>query len=109
MREHAPDLQTNTKSLPREGPTVSRSAALRALLPGIEAHLARGGRLNNVTRHILGLYYGAPRARAFRRYLSENAGRDGADGRVLEQAIALVESRSADFSDSSTTAVADAS
>jgi tRNA-dihydrouridine synthase A len=50
---------------------MSRLAVLRALRPYILGHIERGGRLNNVTRHILGLYHGQPRARAFRRFLSE--------------------------------------
>ena len=42
-------------------------------------HIAKGGRLNNIARHILGLYHGEPGARAFRRHLSENAVGAGAD------------------------------
>jgi tRNA-dihydrouridine synthase A len=72
---------------------ISRSAALEAMLPYVEAHLARGGRLNNVTRHILGLYHGEPRARVFRRHLSENAVGGTAGIEVLRDAIALVEGR----------------
>ncbi len=71
--------------------TLGRAATLEALMPYVEAHLARGGRLNNVSRHILGIYHGVPRSRAFRRYLSENVVRDGAGIDVLAQAIALVE------------------
>ena len=52
---------------------ATREDILLRLRPYAERHLAAGGRLNNVTRHILGLYHGRPRARAFRRYLSENA------------------------------------
>jgi len=68
-----------------------RAEALAALMGYVEAHLARGGRLNNVTRHVLGLYHGEPGARAFRRHLSENAVRDGAGVDVLRAAVALVE------------------
>ena len=70
---------------------ITRAAALDALVPYVTAHVARGGRLNNVTRHVLGLYHGEPRARAFRRHLSENAVRDGAGLDVLTDAVALVE------------------
>jgi tRNA-dihydrouridine synthase A len=69
----------------------SRVDALRALLPYAAGHIARGGRLNNITRHILGLCHGRPRARAFRRHLSENAVRDRAGVEVLEQAIEIAE------------------
>ncbi|MEQ1714124.1 MAG: tRNA dihydrouridine(20/20a) synthase DusA, partial [Hyphomicrobium sp.] len=47
-------------------------------------------RLNNVVRHILGLYQGQPGARRFRRHLSENAVRVGAGLDVLREAAALV-------------------
>ena len=73
------------------GEPVSRAVSLEALMPYVEAHLVRGGRLNNITRHILGIYHGEPRSRAFRRHLSENAVRDGAGVDVLARAIGLVE------------------
>ncbi len=72
-------------------PPVSRAAALERLYPYIAEHLAGGGRLNNVTRHILGLYHGAPGARAFRRHLSEQGPRTAAGVAVLRDAVALVE------------------
>ena len=45
-----------------------------AMRPRIEAHLAGGGRLNQITRHMLGLFHGRPGARHWRRILSEGAG-----------------------------------
>jgi tRNA-dihydrouridine synthase A len=72
-------------------PAVSRREVLERLLPYTAQHVASGGRLNNVTRHILGLYHGQPRARVFRRHLSENAVRDGATADVLAEAMALVD------------------
>ena len=72
-------------------PVFSRADALRALLPYVAQHLAAGGRLSNITRHVLGLYHGRPRGKAFRRYLSENAQHRNAGVRVLEMAIALAE------------------
>jgi tRNA-dihydrouridine synthase A len=70
---------------------VTRAEALDGLMPYVEAHLARAGRLNNITRHILGLYHGVPRARQFRRYLSENAVGGAAGLGVLSEAIAIAE------------------
>jgi tRNA-dihydrouridine synthase A len=64
---------------------------LEALLPYAERHVKSGGRLNNVTRHILGLYSGQPRGRAFRRHLSEHAVRPGAGAEVLREAVHIVE------------------
>ncbi len=75
----------------------SRLEVLDRFMPYAEAELARGVRLNQMTRHILGLFHGQPRARAFRRYLSETAHLDGAGMGVLEAARRVVagESRSA--------------
>jgi tRNA-dihydrouridine synthase A len=72
-------------------PPPSRRNALEALIPYAERHVRAGGRLNTVARHILGLYHGCPRARAFRRHLSELAPRDGAGIDVLREALRLVE------------------
>jgi tRNA-dihydrouridine synthase A len=69
----------------------TRRAVLEALIPYAERHLRAGGRLNNVTRHILGLYHGRPRARAFRRHLSERAPSDGAGIEVLLEAIRIAD------------------
>ena len=69
-------------------PLPDRDAVLRQLRPYVEAHLARGDRLQHITRHILGLYQGLPGARAFRRVLSEQAHRVDAGWEVVEQAMA---------------------
>lgn len=52
-----------------------------------DAHIAAGGRLQHITRHMLGLYQGLPGARAWRRVLSENAHRADADWSVVERAL----------------------
>jgi len=69
----------------------SRPMVIEALLPYAERHLRGGGRLNNIARHILGLYHGRPRARAFRRCLSELAPREGAGVGVLIEAMRIAE------------------
>jgi tRNA-dihydrouridine synthase A len=68
-----------------------RRDVLAALVPYVERHLRGGGRLNNITRHVLGLYHGRPRARAFRRYLSEHAPREAHGINVLREAIRIAE------------------
>jgi tRNA-dihydrouridine synthase A len=75
------------------GPAPTRRQAVERLLPYAAAHLAKGGRLNNITRHVLGLYHAEPRARLFRRYLSENAVRADAGVDILEAAIDLADGR----------------
>ena len=63
--------------------------ALR-MIPYIEAHLAAGGRLHQVTRHMLGLFAGRPGARAWRRILSQEGHRDGAGPEVVLRALAEI-------------------
>ena len=62
----------------------------RAMLPYIDAHLAAGGKLHQVTRHMLGLFAGRPGARAWRRHLSEGAHRNGAGRALVETALQAV-------------------
>jgi tRNA-dihydrouridine synthase A len=69
----------------------TRREAIEGMIPHIERHLAGGGRLNNVVRHMLGIYHGEPRARVFRRHLSENATRADATIATLIEAVSLVE------------------
>ncbi len=68
----------------------SRLDVLDAFRPYVEEELRRGVRLNAMTRHILGLFHGQPRARAFRRHLAENAHLDGAGIEVLDGARRIV-------------------
>lgn len=72
-------------------PDVMRSDALSALIPYMERHVAAGGRPYAILRHILGLYHGQPRARAFRRLISEQGPRAIAGSDLLRAALALVE------------------
>lgn len=62
----------------------------RQMLPYIEAHLTKGGRLNQITRHMLGIFAGKPGARAWRRALSEQAHRENAGPEIVERALDLV-------------------
>jgi tRNA-dihydrouridine synthase A len=73
-----------------DSPLKSRDDVIAALLPFAEQHIAQGGQLNHVTRHILGLYHGVPGAKKFRRHLSENAYKKEAGISILAEAYALV-------------------
>jgi len=64
-----------------------------AMIPYIEAELAKGTRLHSITRHFVGAFHGVPGARAFRRHLAENGVKPGAGVSVLRDAIARVEDR----------------
>nr|WP_318246008.1 tRNA dihydrouridine(20/20a) synthase DusA [Seohaeicola saemankumensis] len=74
----------------------SAEDAVRAMLPYMEAHLAGGGRLHQVTRHMLGLFAGRPGARGWRRALSEGAHRQGAGPELVEQALEALLALAAD-------------
>ncbi|MEP7240349.1 MAG: tRNA dihydrouridine(20/20a) synthase DusA [Devosia sp.] len=56
-----------------------------------ETELSRGVRLNNITRHMLGLANGRPGARAFRQILSVDAARRGAGPEIIVRALEAVE------------------
>ena len=66
-----------------------------AMRPYIAGHLAAGGRLHQITRHMLGLFQGKPGARGWRRVLSEQATRDGAGLDVIDRALAELQARAA--------------
>lgn len=69
-------------------PVLSRTAVLNAWLPYLAAQLQEGVPLQRMTRHALGLFHGCPGARQWRRHLSEEGTRLGADLSVLQDAVA---------------------
>ncbi len=56
-----------------------------------ERHIAAGGKLGHVTRHMVGLFHGQPGARRYRQILSTDAVKPGAGSDVLREAFAAVE------------------
>ncbi|AUC54953.1 tRNA dihydrouridine(20/20a) synthase DusA [Sagittula sp. P11] len=77
-----------------QGPR-GREDVVRDMLPYIERHLTEGGRLHQVTRHMLGLFAGCPGARRWRQVLSTETTRDGAGPEVVERALSEVAARAA--------------
>ncbi|ACE83396.1 tRNA dihydrouridine(20/20a) synthase DusA [Cellvibrio japonicus] len=71
-------------------PVISRDQVTQAFIAYCEEQLAKGARLNHLTRHILGLYQGQPGARQFRRVISEHAHKPGAGIEVIERALAAL-------------------
>jgi len=70
---------------------VSRAEALRAMRLYIERHLAEGGAMHHITRHVLGLGQGFPGARRFRQLLSVDVHKTPDPLALLDQAIDLLE------------------
>ena len=73
-----------------DGETRSAHEIVHLMLPYIADHVANGGRLHQITRHMLGLFQGKAGARMWRRYLSENAHKDGANEATVLQALSYV-------------------
>lgn len=66
---------------------LSRIEVAEHFLPYAETQLSTGVRLSALTRHLLGLFYGTPHARSWRRYLSEQAHKAGAGIEVIKEAL----------------------
>ena len=64
-----------------------RRKIVERMVPYIENELREGERLGRIVRHMVGLFAGQPGARAWRRYLSENAYRENAGVNVLFEAL----------------------
>ena len=86
------DLNLNPKVLKAveeagyETPTPIQEQAI----PYVESEVNLGVPLTRITRHLLGLFQGLPRARLWRRHISENAHKHGAGAEVGSQALALM-------------------
>ncbi len=63
---------------------------VEAYLPYLEGQLAKGIRLHDMTRHMLGLFPGLPGARLWRRHLATEAPKRGAGIEVVRAALAHV-------------------
>jgi tRNA-dihydrouridine synthase A len=75
--------------LPRER---SRREVVEALVPYAQAQLEQGVALRAIARHVLGLYHGAPGARAWRRMLSDAVLLQSAGPELFLRALREVES-----------------
>ncbi|OOF37032.1 tRNA dihydrouridine(20/20a) synthase DusA [Rodentibacter heidelbergensis] len=72
-------------------PIVTPREAVLAMLPYIEQQLSQGVYLNHIVRHMLGAFQHCKGARQWRRYLSENAFKQGAGVEVVEKALDFIE------------------
>ncbi len=78
------------RSLFGRGGDVLPEAAITRYRPYMQRQLDAGTRLSSMTRHMLGLFNGQPGARKWRRVLSEQGPRPGADLAVLDEALDAV-------------------
>jgi len=70
-----------------ETPLLTRGEILERFIEYIQQNLDAGVYLGHMTRHILGLFLGQAGARAYRRYISENAYKEGAGVAVVRGAM----------------------
>jgi tRNA-dihydrouridine synthase A len=85
--------EVDTRIFGDEAKAVGPLDIVERMKPYIAEQLAEGVWLQNITRHMLGLFHGLPGGRLWRRVLSEEASRPGAGLDVLEKAAEQVASR----------------
>ncbi|MFM8296560.1 MAG: tRNA dihydrouridine(20/20a) synthase DusA [Microcystaceae cyanobacterium] len=69
---------------------ISRQEIVQKMLPYIDHWLSQGGRLHNVTRHLLTLFKGQPGTKGWKRYLSEQVPLPQAGVHTLREALQWV-------------------
>lgn len=68
--------------------SLTRDQVLEQYIAYIDQKLLAGVRLNQMSKHVVGLFHGEPRSRLWRRHISENAHVPGSTGQVLLDAYA---------------------
>jgi tRNA-dihydrouridine synthase A len=85
--------EVDTRIFGDEAKAVGPLDIVERMKPYIAEQLAQGVWLQNITRHMLGLFHGLPGGRLWRRVLSEEASRPGVGLEVVEKAAEQVASR----------------
>ena len=88
---HAPAILAQVDARFFGGTPGDIDAVTEAFCAYVSAQLAQGTPLHAMTKHMLNLYSGRPGARLFRRHLSENATRPGANLGTLRDALARLD------------------
>jgi tRNA-dihydrouridine synthase A len=87
---HAPAMLAEVDARFFGGEARDVDEAVQGYVDYVARQLERGVPLNAMTKHMLGLFNGKPGARLFRRHLSENATRKGANVQTLRDALAFL-------------------
>lgn len=69
----------------------SRQKIIEQMLTYTEQQVNNGVKLQHISRHILGLFNSLPRAKLFRRHISENAYKKGANIEVIQEALNILD------------------
>ncbi|MDT6940640.1 tRNA dihydrouridine(20/20a) synthase DusA [Brucella pseudogrignonensis] len=75
---------------------VDMAEIIEAMCEYVDRHIAHGGRLSHISRHMIGLFTGQPGARRWRQMLSTDASKPDASSDLLRQAYASVMEASAE-------------
>ena len=70
------------------GSSRTRDQVLEKYITYVDQKLLKGVRLNQMSKHVVGLFHGEPRSRLWRRHISENAHVPGSNSQVLRDAYA---------------------
>ena len=70
---------------------ITYADILESMCDYAELHLSKGGKLNHITRHMIGLFQGMPGARAYRQILSTKSTQREARPDVILEAFKVVE------------------
>jgi len=81
---HHPELLCQLDEPPRP---LDYNSLIETLCDYAQAHIAAGGRLSAITRHMVGLFHGRPGARGWRQILSSEANRPDASVEVIRNAF----------------------
>ena len=88
---HTPWLLAECQQQLFEKQTIkTREDIIESMIAYIERQSGKGVAVKHISRHLLGLFQGLPGAKAWRRYLSENAYRDDNNTALLDQALAAM-------------------
>ena len=88
---HTPWLLAECQQQLFEKQTINtRENIIESMNLYIQRQVSRGVAVKHISRHLLGLFQGLPGAKAWRRYLSENAYRDDNNIDLLNQALAVM-------------------
>jgi tRNA-dihydrouridine synthase A len=66
--------------------TITDDELIEKMAGYIDRYVDNGGKAQNITRHMMGLFKGRPGAKSYRQYLSEHAHLDGMNGKILLKA-----------------------
>ena len=85
---HTPWLLAECQQhLSRKQALTNREDVIKPMNQYLKSQVEKGVAVKHISRHLLGLFQGLPGAKAWRRYLSENAYRDDNNTALLDQAL----------------------